>query len=239
MRTMPPVGQRDLDDLCGDPFLPAGTNLHDRPPRERHDALQSAMDWGIERQVQAVTERLGDEYPMAKENYRAATEQDIRNKVVVGGQVIDGGSLEQMLTADGHHMPTTAQGYIDGLSNSDFQADDAKRALAADVTSGLWDDYQTHYGSDDPQGVAAAAQAGVNELRERGVSDIDRYIRRNRSTFLEAVNYWARNITATPDDGSGRTAGFETGSGSYTPAPAQDDADTVDIIHEMQRQRGW
>jgi hypothetical protein len=122
-----------------------------------------------------------------------------------------------MLVADGHPMPTTAQGYIDGLSASDFQADDERRAIAAETATSLWDDYQVSYGGhDDPEGVRRAVQAVVNELRERGVTDTDRYIARNRHQFLEAVNYWHQHHTYTnayniEDDG--RTAGLSGGFG--------------------------
>jgi hypothetical protein len=92
-RTMPPPGQRDFDDLRGDPFLPTGTPLHDKPDAARAQALQEAVERGIAAKQAAVNEAFGDppddlpaflKWKEAVEHWRAAAEQDIRNKVVVG-----------------------------------------------------------------------------------------------------------------------------------------------------------
>jgi hypothetical protein len=259
MRHMPPVGQRDLDDLRGDPFLPPGTPLHDKPDPERQRALQDTMDRGIRAKQNAVLERFGPPpeslpayltWKEAVDHWQADAEQSARGKVIVGGLlnhqlVPDDATLEQMLHADNHLMPTSVQGAIDGVSGSDFELDDQRNALARETTTSLWDDYQISYGHDDPEGVARAAQAVVNELRERGVSDIEGYIKRNRAQFMEATNWWHRRVIdadarAYTDDG--RTAGL-SGYGNNTPGPSitpdTRPSTTEDILREMARARGW
>jgi hypothetical protein len=255
MRTMPPVGQRDLGDLVGDPFLPAETPLHDRPDAARVQAVEDAVDQELEARIQAGLQTLGpppDSLPAylawlrARDEWRATMTQDIYQKPLIGGQVIPADAdLSELYGEKGHGlpMPTTVQGALDSVSGSDFEAADAQRALGAETAESLWDDMLIAYpdSRDDPAAVQRAAQEVVNELRSRGVADVDRYIRRNRGHFLEAVHYWSRNVTYSTSNDDGRTAGL-SGYGANSPgsyvAP-EPEAHTEDLIREMQRARGW
>jgi hypothetical protein len=256
MRTMPAPGARDFDDIGhGDPWaVPTGAPISDRPDPARKQALQDGLDHALEMRIQAGLARMGDppDHPtayrtwlQARDDYRASMEQDHRDAQVVAGHLVPYGTdLSDMYDVHGHPMPTTRQGAIDALSASDFAADDAQRALGNDTASGLWEDMLIQYpdSRDDPQGVQRAAQMVVDTLRERGVADVDRYLRRNRSHFLEAVDWYRRNMTSGDDSDSGGRTGGLSGYGNGTPgsyAPQDTQGDIVEDIRSLQRQRGW
>jgi hypothetical protein len=222
----------DIGDLVGDPFMPEGTIVHDRPDLSAVNANLEQYDRWVDAQAAAAGVLPGSEA------YETVT-QAIRAKDMIGGDVA--------LMQHGHQMPMQRRDFLEHSGQTVRDVVGQQQNFA----DNLWNEYASIYGAEaaNDERLGPAVEYTMEHLQWQGENPA-RYAREHPRDFLRDVDL-ARQLGHRPSRSdthdSGRTSGIG-GSGGYAPEPSTtdgthpyDNPDSVGMVAELralQRTRG-